>query len=411
MNNLKILFYGTQIVQKLVEAGYIAYFVGGWVRDRVMKIPSSDIDIATNAPPEEIIRLFPKTISVGAAFGVIIVILQGHPFEVSTFRKDCEYIDGRRPKRVELSNPQEDSKRRDFTINGMFFDPLSNTIFDYVKGQEDIKKKIIRTIGNPQERFKEDRLRMIRAIRFSARFGFTIEKATREAIKKTANQLLPAVSMERVWQEIKKMAEKEHFDVALREMEQIGLLSIIFPFLSSIPSTEIQRRIACYHRYPKKCPPILLISELFQDASLHTLFEICEYLKVSNQDKEWVEYVFRGRELIKQGDDRAWAYYFADMRAEISIKVIAASYSEEKGIFILKTYRKLKQKLKPHIERIIHKKPLVNAEMLKNEGIQPGKLMGSLLKEAETIAVNKNLENPQEIMMILKKTANWKQGV
>ncbi|HEY4831354.1 MAG TPA: CCA tRNA nucleotidyltransferase [Waddliaceae bacterium] len=401
--------YATQIVRKLTEAGYIAYFAGGWVRDQVMKNSSSDIDIATNALPQEIIRLFPKTIPVGVAFGVVIVVIDRHQFEVSTFRKDCEYVDGRRPAHVEPSNPQEDAKRRDFTINGMFFDPLTNTILDYVGGQEDIKNTIIRTIGEPRERFKEDRLRMIRAVRFAARFGFTIEKATEDAIREKANQLLPAVSMERIWQEIKKMAENAHFDAAIMEMEHLGLLSVIFPKLSSVSPAEIKRRVACFQRYPEKCPPILFVSELFQDAALETLLGLCEYLKVSNQDKNFVEYVFRGRELIKQkGDDRAWAHYLSDPRSQISIRVIASGYPDEKEVDILETYFKLGQRLKPHIERIIHKTLLVDAEMLKGEGIKPGKLMGDLLREAETIAINKNLENPQKIMTILKKSPLWK---
>lgn len=403
----KIQTYAIEIVRKLTELGYIAYFAGGWVRDRMMGISSSDIDIATNASPEEIIKLFPKTIPVGVAFGVVIVVNHGHQFEVTTFRKDCEYIDGRRPVHVELSNPEEDAKRRDFTINGMFFDPLTNTILDYVGGQEDIRRKIIRTIGDPKERFKEDRLRMIRAVRFAARFDFAIEKNTEKAIGENANQLLPAVSIERIWQEIKKMAEGPRFDRVILEMNRFGLLSVIFPRLSSLSSLEISRRVGFYKKYPQKCPPILFISELFQESSLEFFMELCEYLKVTNQDKGFVESVFRGRELIKQGDDRGWAHYLADPRSQTSIEVIAAGYSDDKRYDTLERVLKLRERLKLHIERIIQKKPLVNAEMLKKEGIKPGKLMGDLLKEAEILAINNNLENPQEILKILKKLPMW----
>ena len=132
--------HATEIVKKLNKAGYIAYFAGGWVRDHVMKHPSSDIDIATNAPPEKILDLFPRTILVGLAFGVVIVSVNGHQFEVSTFRKDIGYADGRKPLKIELATPQEDAQRRDFTINGMFYDPQEETIYDYVHGVEDIKR-------------------------------------------------------------------------------------------------------------------------------------------------------------------------------------------------------------------------------------------------------------------------------
>ena len=170
----------TAIVRKLVAAGYTAYFAGGWVRDYLMGHPSEDIDLATDAPPEKIIDLFPKTLLVGVAFGVVVVIVDGHQFEVATFRRDIDYADGRKPSKIELSTAEEDAFRRDFTINGMFYDPLTNQILDYVGGQEDLKKKIIRAIGNPHKRIQEDRLRMIRAVRLSCRFDFQIEEKTKE---------------------------------------------------------------------------------------------------------------------------------------------------------------------------------------------------------------------------------------
>ena len=156
------------------------------MRNTLIGQPVDDIDIATSASPEEILDLFPNTLVVGIAFGVVIVQMEGHAFEVATFRKDIEYENGRTPSRIEWCAPREDALRRDFTINGMFYDPLEHKVFDYVGGVDDIKKRVIRTIGDPYERFREDRLRMVRAFRFSLRFGFVIDKLTQEAIRANA---------------------------------------------------------------------------------------------------------------------------------------------------------------------------------------------------------------------------------
>jgi poly(A) polymerase len=195
-----------QIVQTLVKAGFTTYFAGGWVRDYLMNHPSDDIDIATGAPVDVIQNLFPKTIPVGLAFGIVIVVVEEHQFEVATFRKEKGYVDGRRPTHIESATPEEDALRRDFTINGLFWDPLTETLYDYVEGQKDLRSGIIRAIGDPHARFLEDRLRMIRAVRYSTRFNFSIEIETYQAILTHAKSLFPSVAIERIWQEFHKMA-------------------------------------------------------------------------------------------------------------------------------------------------------------------------------------------------------------
>jgi len=196
-----------KIVEKLQNSGHIAYFSGGWIRDFLLKVPSDDIDIATSASVEEVRDLFSKTIPVGIAFGIIIVVEEGHTFEVATFRKEKEYTDGRRPTHIEPASPEEDSLRRDFTINGMFFDPIQDKLLDFVEGQKDLEKGVIRAIGDPHQRFLEDRLRMIRAVRYSNRFNFPIDCDTTQAILSHAASLFPSVAIERVWQEFQKMAK------------------------------------------------------------------------------------------------------------------------------------------------------------------------------------------------------------
>ena len=167
-----------RVVRRLREEGFEAYFAGGCVRDRLLGREPEDYDIATSAPPATVQKLFSHTVPIGIQFGVVLVLDDGAPFEVATFRSDGAYIDGRHPTEVHFGTAEADARRRDFTINGLFLDPLGDRVIDYVGGQEDLRAGIVRAIGDPAARFREDRLRTIRAVRFAARFGFEIEART-----------------------------------------------------------------------------------------------------------------------------------------------------------------------------------------------------------------------------------------
>src|SRR6184192_3023117 len=171
-----------KVVARLREDGHIAYFAGGCVRDMVRGLAPKDYDIATDARPEVVQRIFPRTYAVGAHFGVIIVLENDFQFEVATFRSDEAYIDGRHPSAVHFSSPEEDAKRRDFTINGMFYDPVAEEVIDFVGGRADIAAKLVRAIGDAAQRFAEDRLRMLRAVRFATVLGYKIDSQTWEAL-------------------------------------------------------------------------------------------------------------------------------------------------------------------------------------------------------------------------------------
>ena len=296
----------TEIVKKLAHKGFTAYFAGGWVRDFMMGHPSDDIDIATNAPPEVILDLFPRTIAVGISFGVVVVLMEGHQFEVATFRRDVSYRNGRTPDEIELSTPYEDAMRRDFTINGMFYDPVEHLVHDFVKGAEDIKLGMVRTIGNPHERFYEDRLRMIRAVRFAARFGFVIDSETREAIRANANTLFPAVAMERVWQELVKMSKYPHFDLALIEMHRLELLQEIFPSLRPVHLHEIRQRVAHFAEFPKETPTILYLMMLFPDLAMNDVEPLCRALRVSGHEMRQAAFLVYCRERVKAERSCSW---------------------------------------------------------------------------------------------------------
>jgi tRNA nucleotidyltransferase/poly(A) polymerase len=194
----------TDIVRRLQKAGHSAFWVGGCVRDSLLGREPDDYDIASSATPEEIESLFKKTIPVGRKFGVMIVVEEKHEFQVAMFRAEAEYTDGRRPGKVVFSDARADALRRDFTANGLFFDPIAKQLHDWVGGEVDLKARVIRTIGSPLERFAEDHLRMLRAVRFAVQLGFEIEPATFAAIKANASKIV-VISAERIRDELMKL--------------------------------------------------------------------------------------------------------------------------------------------------------------------------------------------------------------
>lgn len=345
------------------------------MRDHLLGHPSSEVDIATNASPEEVQALFEKTIPVGIAFGVVIVVLDGENFEVATFRKDHPYQDGRHPEGVDFSSPEHDAQRRDFTINGMFYDPLTKEVFDYVRGKEDLKRCIIRAIGDPKERFEEDRLRMIRAVRFAARFGFRIEEKTAKAIQEKAHTLFPAVSMERVWQEFTKLHNHSQAFVMLH---RYGLLPTIFPQLKNISIEEIEKRAAPFDRFPKNCPTILYLREILEETT-----DIVPYLKASNQDQKLLDYFATECE-----DLYDWSHFYANPYHTLYLEIeVAKGHS-------INAHEERMHKLKKYIG----KKPAVDSALLMQHGIRPSPLMGELLEKAARIEVNEGIDDPQEIL-------------
>jgi poly(A) polymerase len=398
------------LVKTLVEAGHVAYYAGGWVRDFILSNSSEDIDIATSAHPEEVMSLFGQTYSVGAAFGVVVVIIDGMQFEVATFRRDDCYVGGRKPESVTFTDPKEDALRRDFTINGMFYDPLTETIYDFVGGREDLKEEVIRAIGNPYERFEEDRLRMVRAVRFSVRFGFRIDEETKLAIKTHAETLLPAVSMERVWQELSRMVADGTFEKAISLLAELGLLQVIFPILREKTEKEIAELVSSIPNFPKECPPILFLMELFPDLNLTEQVGICRYLKATNKDCKLLEFVFSSRSLLQKGgkaDPLEMVYFYSHQDYETSLGVLAAHLREKEREAFLVNHQEQIWKFGTHIKRRKEKDPLVNSTHLRKEGIVPGKEMGDLLKEAERIAITQDANDSSEVLKILKNSLQW----
>ncbi|HZQ92625.1 MAG TPA: CCA tRNA nucleotidyltransferase [Terriglobales bacterium] len=249
--------FATDIVRALHDRGHQAYLVGGCVRDLQLGREPADYDVATDATPDEVMRIFPDTFAVGAQFGVVLVPLprateeqlaavpdehpgsgHRHSVEVATFRSDIGYSDGRHPDQVRFSrSAEEDAQRRDFTINALLLDPLNNQLLDYVGGRRDLERGIIRAIGDPHRRFAEDKLRMLRAVRFAARFDYWIEPKTLAAIKELAPQI-HQVSHERVRDELLKMLTEGHARHAFELLDQTGLLKEVLPEIAAMKGVE-----------------------------------------------------------------------------------------------------------------------------------------------------------------------------
>jgi tRNA nucleotidyltransferase/poly(A) polymerase len=225
------------VVRTLRGHGHVAYFAGGCVRDALMNIAPKDVDIATSAKPDEVQKLFRRTIPVGVQFGVIRVLEGDVEVEVATFRSDGVYLDGRHPSTVVYATPDQDAFRRDFTVNGMFYDPLDECIIDFVNGRDDLNRKLIRAIGRPSERFEEDRLRMLRAIRFASTLQFDIEPATWSAIRVRAREIL-SVSPERIRDELIKILKDRNRLRGFDLLDQSGLLAVILPEVDATKHCE-----------------------------------------------------------------------------------------------------------------------------------------------------------------------------
>lgn len=291
--------FATSVVQSLRQQGFQAYLVGGCVRDLLFGREPKDYDVATDATPQQVMEIFPETYAVGAQFGVVLVPVpdgipgaseaetpaKSHAVEVATFRSDVGYTDGRHPDEVRFSkSPQEDVARRDFTINGMLLDPLSGEVLDYVGGREDLKAGIIRTIGDPERRFAEDKLRMLRAVRFAARFEYRIQPQTFAVMQKFVEQIR-VVSRERVRDEMTRMLTEGHARRAFEMLDESGLLEYVLPEISKMKGVEqpaefhpegdvFVHTLLLLDYLPHPCPATLAWGALLHDVGKPATFRV-----------------------------------------------------------------------------------------------------------------------------------------
>ena len=416
-----------EIARKLKDHGHTAYFAGGSVRDFVMEKDAHDIDIATSAVPDAIEALFKKTVPVGRQFGVILVESDDTFFEVATFRREGGYQDGRHPTEVSFTGPEEDARRRDFTVNGLFFDPFENKVIDYVGGLPDIKRRLIRAIGDPHERFEEDKLRLLRAVRFASTLNFDIEENTWKALRSRAAGI-SCVSPERIREELVKMLVRPNAWKGFQLLSDSGLMKEILPEIEAMkgveqppehhPEGDVFVHTRMLLEKLKDPTPTLALSALFHDIAKPVTYavkngKICFYehapigarmtrlimkrLRFSNEDIDKVAEAVENH------------MKFADVQkmreGKLKLFVSRPNFSEEMELHRidclsssgrLDNYQFLQSKLEQYANEPLKPPRLLTGNDLIALGMKPGPGMKPLLDEAYELQLEHVLKTKEE---------------
>lgn len=287
-----------KVVRVLQEAGHVAYFAGGCVRDMLLGKRPVDYDVATSAEPRDVIRLFRRTQQVGAKFGVVLVRIGSHAIETATFRTDGDYADGRRPTAVRFTDARHDAERRDFTINGMFYDPIVRGVIDHVGGQADLKQRVIRAIGEPDRRLAEDHLRLLRAVRFAARFDFEIEAGTWAAMREHA-PAIARISPERIWTELIAMFEHPRRAKAFSLLHRSGVLFHLWPQAQALRGHEGLIE-AWLGELPARSNADLCLAVVLHGLAPDAVGKSCDALRCSNQTRRTVSWLHKKQDVLNE---------------------------------------------------------------------------------------------------------------
>ena len=427
----------TAVASRLLDAGHEALFAGGCVRDQLLEIRPKDFDIATSATPDQVQALFENTNAVGAHFGVILVKEHGQHFEVATFRHDGSYHDGRRPESVTFTNAKEDARRRDFTINGLFQHPLTHEILDYVDGQQDIANKLLRAIGDPHVRFQEDALRLLRAIRFAVKTGFTIEEQTWHAIQENAG-LLDKVSPERIRDEFSLIIAHPRRALGLQLLLDSGLLEHFLPEALPLVGCEqppqwhpegdvfTHTKIAL-DLLPEKAPLALCLAVLLHDIGKPPTYtwdekdqrirfsghdavgaemteEILRRLRYSNDTIADVkEMVARHMQFMNVQDMRTAKLkrFMARPTFPLELQLHKVDCASSNGFTDNLDF--LTQKVEEFANEPIIPAPLVTGKDLIALGLQPGPQFRDLLNEIQTQQLEGQLSDRETALEVTKK--------
>lgn len=415
-----------KIIKILHDAGHEAYFAGGCVRDMEMGVEPQDYDIATSALPDKVIKLFPKTLEVGAKFGVVVVILEGHQFEVATFRTDSSYSDGRRPDSVIFSTPEEDVKRRDFTINGLLYDPFEKKILDFVGGRDDIKRRIVRSIGDPLKRFEEDRLRMLRAVRFSSRLNFEIEPGTYEAIIKMAPKI-NSVSVERITAELIKMFTGANADKALQTLRDTGLLRQILPEIENLngvaqpdkfhPEGDVFEHTKKMLGMLKNPDDVLAFAVLLHDVGKPATFKVTDRIRFNNHDVVGAEIADKILKRLRFPNETRknvveivrnhMRFMHVTKMKESTLKKLIRRETFETEMKLhkldclashgsLEMYKFLQKKAGELPPEVVKPAPLINGKDLIKLGLEPGPLFHEILSNVEELQLDNKLSSKED---------------
>ena len=437
----------TRIARTLREHGHSAYLVGGCVRDLLLDREPADYDVATSATPHEVIRIFPQTFAVGAQFGVVLVPVRrdtpegerdNYAIEVATFRSDGAYSDGRHPDEVQFSKDARlDVQRRDFTINGLLLDPDTREVLDYVGGREDLKLGIIRTIGQAHQRFAEDKLRMLRAVRFAARFGYTIDDQTFAAIRELAPQI-HQVSRERVRDEILKMLTEGHARRAFELLDQTNLLEQVLPEIKKMqgvaqppqyhPEGDVWiHTLMLLEGLPAGCPKTLALGALLHDVGKPPTFrvapdrirfdghaeigtkmaeEICRRFRLSNDDTDQVLSLVANHMRfgsVAQMKDSTLKRFFRLPGFEEHLELHRLDcQSSHRDLSLYDFAREKFHELPPEQ---IRPQPLITGDDLIAAGYKPGPQFKELLAAVEDAQLEGSINTKEEAMELVQEKA------
>lgn len=424
------------IVRRLREEGHTALFAGGCVRDLLRGDAPQDYDVATSARPEQVEGIFPHTRAVGKQFGVCLVVVGGHVHEVATFRKDSVYSDGRHPDSVTFSGAEEDARRRDFTINGMFWDPVEDRVLDFVGGREDLESRLIRAIGDPEERFREDHLRLLRAVRFAARLDFALEEGTRETIQSLVH-LSVDVSAERLQEELRVILTDRDPAAALRLMDELGMLCVVFPELEDGKGCEQPEN---YHPEGDVFVHTLLTVEklgpnpefvMAMAALLHDVgkpeasrqsepkrfpeharigrdmtWQICRRLRISNEETERICWLVERHLYFKDArrmKDSTLKKLFAEPGFEQLAELYHADALASWGN--LEDYEYVMERRRTMPPEEAQPPPLINGHDLMAMGYEPGPLFGKVLDAVRDAQLDGDIRTPEDAKALARGIA------
>lgn len=426
--NSSLLAGGQVIVGTLRAEGYEALFAGGVVRDLLLGRQVSDIDVATSAPPEAVERLFPNSIPVGRQFGVVVVVIDSIPYEVSTFRLEHGYEDGRHPTSVEFTDARQDALRRDFTVNALFLDPQTEEVLDFVGGQMDLQDRIIRTVGQPEARFREDKLRILRALRLACQLNFQIDPLTWEALRRFAPEL-PQVSWERIRDELLKTLTGPNPARGLQLLSESGLLEVILPEVAALrgvpqppefhPEGDVFEHTNLMLKLGENLSETLALGALLHDVGKPPTFavrerirfdghaevgaemarEVCRRLRLSNEQTEAVVDLVKNhlrfihvREMRESTLKRFLRKANFHEHLELHRLDCLASHGD------LSNYHFCRQKLEELSREAMRPPPLIRGHDLIALGFKPGPVFKEILTAVEDLQLEGGLSSKEEAL-------------
>ncbi len=369
-----------KIIKQLHSSGFEALLAGGCVRDMLISRAAKDFDVATSAEPRDVIRLFKHTLKIGAHFGVVVVMIDDQRVEVATFRSEFNYTDGRHPTKVKFVSAAKDASRRDFTINGMFYDPVKKEVIDYVNGQADLKKGVVRTIGEPNERFNEDYLRMLRAVRFSTQLRFKIDAKSWSAICSSAKNITK-ISGERISMELESILVDPNRAIGAVMLTKSGLAEVIFP---GFGNEEAKFAINVLRELRKKVNFALALACLFAACPTKFALEKCVILMLSRSQNKHIKFLLNNRDKLL--DERM---SLAELKKIVAEPYFEDLYELQRAIQKVKGIDgegvapliKLRKRIRALGDAELKPKPLLNGHDLIRLGAASGPIVGQLAEE------------------------------